>query len=526
MKAKIVPASSLLLALLLLQAVTVLPWHGDLVVWFEQALRPSKDLAVLLVLVLLGAAAGFRRTSAWLAGFVLWLLALLGPAMALHSLVFQRQFELADVLQFRGLIHLLLSRWPVVCQVLAMAGVVSIWPLLALAFLRIASLARSRNTRFASLGVPAAVALATWLGLPIAWQPSTAIGAVGMVHAAYDYWAHPERIDNEIRARIDAGFARMQAAPSELAGLRGVDVHVLVIESYGAIAWRDDRLRPHQETLWRELSQQLATRGMATACGRVHPAITGGGSWRAHQELFTAVSVPDQRTFERVLQGPARPLPSVFLAAGWHTVEAMPAMPRHWPEGDAFYGFAQSLVQADFPYGGHLFAFGHVPDQVVLHQLLERTVRPAERPLFTVFVSTSSHAPWKETPPFFADWVLDDAALTAPATTHALSWADVPAGERLFPAYRDSIEYALRSAVGYVCRLERPSLVLLLGDHQPPMHGQDASFEVPLHVLSNRPELLARWRELGFVDGDRPMAAATSMPLHDLAPTLLRLYQR
>lgn len=57
MKAKIVPASSLLLALLLLQAVTVLPWHGDLVVWFEQALRPSKDLAVLLVLVLLGAAA-------------------------------------------------------------------------------------------------------------------------------------------------------------------------------------------------------------------------------------------------------------------------------------------------------------------------------------------------------------------------------------------------------------------------------------------------------------------------------------
>ena len=181
MKAKIVPASSLLLALLLLQAVTVLPWHGDLVVWFEQALRPSKDLAVLLVLVLLGAAAGFRRTSAWLAGFVLWLLALLGPAMALHSLVFQRQFELADVLQFPGLIHLLLSRWPVVCQVLAMAGVVSIWPLLALAFLRIASLARSRNTRFASLGVPAAVALATWLGLPIAWQPSTAIGAVGMV---------------------------------------------------------------------------------------------------------------------------------------------------------------------------------------------------------------------------------------------------------------------------------------------------------------------------------------------------------
>jgi hypothetical protein len=526
MKAWIVPTFSLLTALLLLQAVTVLPWHSDLVVWFEQAQQPSKDLVVLLVLVLLGSAAGWRRTSAWLAGFVLWLLALLRPALELHPHVFQRPFELADVLQFPGLIHLLMSRWPTVFQVLAVVGVVLVWPLLALAFLRVSRLAAARRTLLASLGAVATAVLATWLGAPIAWQWSTATTSVEVVRLAYVSWADRERIEAGIQQQVEAGHARMQAAPSELAGLRGVDVHVLVIESYGAVAWRDPRLAPHQDGLWRELSGQLAANGFQGVCGRVHPAITGGGSWMAHQELFTAVRVPDQRTFDRVLQGPARPLPGCFLAAGWHTVEAMPAMPRHWPEGDAFYGFATSLVQADFPYGGHLFAFGHVPDQIVLQQLLERTVRPAERPLFTVFVSTSSHAPWKETPPFFADWAPNDAALTAPAASHELSWADVPGGERLFPAYRDSIEYALRSAVGYVSRLPRPSLVLLLGDHQPPMQGQDASFEVPLHVLSNRPDLLPRWHELGFVDGDRPLAAATSMPLHDLAPTLLRLYQR
>lgn len=526
MKARVRTATSLLFALLLLHAATVLPWHGDLQFWLWQVRQPSMDLMVLLVLVLLGAAAGFRRTSAWLAGFGLWLLALLRPAIELHPIVFQRPFELADVLQFPGLIHLLLSRWSVAFQVLAVAGVVLIWPLLALAFLRITHLARPRSRLVASLGVAMALGLATWLGLPIRWQWSTATMSFQAVRAAYQSWVDRDRIAAEIQERIDAGFARMQAAPSELAGLHGVDVHVLVIESYGAVAWRDSRLSTRQESLWRELSAQLAANGFASVSGRVHPAITGGGSWMAHQELFTAVRVPDQRTFDRVLQGPARPLPGCFLAAGWHTVEAMPAMPRHWPEGDAFYGFATSLVQADFPYGGHLFAFGHVPDQVVLHQLLERTVRPAERPLFLVFASTSSHAPWKETPPFFADWAPNDAALAAPAVSHELSWADVQGGERMFPAYRDSIEYALRSAVGYVGRLQRPSLVLLLGDHQPPMQGQDASFEVPLHVLSNRPELLPRWHELGFVDGDRPLAAATSMPLHDLAPTLLRLYQR
>lgn len=526
MKARFWPAVSLLVALLLLQAVTVLPWHGDLQAWLAQARQPSKDLMVLLALVLLGAAAGFRRTSAWLAGFCLWLLALLRPAVEMHPIVFQRPFELADVEQFPGLIHLLLSRWSVAFQVLAVAGVVLIWPLLALAFLRITSLARPRSRLVASLGGAAALGLATWLGAPIRWQWSTATESVELVRGAYQSWLDRDRIAAEIQERIDAGFARMQAAPAELAGLQGVDVHVLVIESYGAIAWRDSRLSARQESLWRELSAQLAANGFASVSGRVHPAVCGGGSWMAHQELFTAVRVPDQRTFDRVLLGRARPLPHVFRAAGWFTVEAMPAMPEHWPEGDAFYGFDRSLVQADFPYSGHLFAFGHVPDQVVLQQLLARTVLPADRPLFTVFVSTSSHAPWKETPPFLADWLPNDGALGAPAATHELSWADVRDGERLFPAYGDSIEYALRSAVGYVCRLPRPSFVLLLGDHQPPMPGQDSSFEVPLHVLSNRPDLLPRWRELGFVDGDRPMAAAKSMPLHDLAPTLLRLYQR
>jgi hypothetical protein len=350
--------------------------------------------------------------------------------------------------------------------------------------------------------------------------------SVQAVRAAYQSWVDRERIAAEIQERIDAGFARMQAAPSELAGLHGVDVHVLVIESYGAVAWRDSRLSTRQESLWRELSAQLAAHGFASVSGRVHPAITGGGSWMAHQELFTAVRVPDQRTFDRVLQAPARPLPGLFLAAG--------LAHRRSDAGDA----TPLAGRRRLLWLRHVAGAGRLP----VRRAPVR-VRPRARPGSSAPVARAHRAAGgaSAVPGVRVDvepcTVEGDAAVLRrlgaerrgtrrTRRVHELSWADVQGGERLFPAYRDSIEYALRSAVGYVSRLERPSLVLLLGDHQPPMPGQDTSFEVPLHVLSNRPELLPRWHELGFVDGDRPLAAATSMPLHDLAPTLLRLYQR
>jgi hypothetical protein len=69
--------------------------------------------------------------------------------------------------------------------------------------------------------------------------------------------------------------------------------------------------------------------------------------------------------------------------------------------------------------------------------------------------------------------------------------------------------------------------VILLGDHQPPIGWTqigDRSLDVPLHLLSNRPELLAPWREHGFADGFVPPSTTASRPLAEFAPLLLRIY--
>ena len=63
-------------------------------------------------------------------------------------------------------------------------------------------------------------------------------------------------------------------------------------------------------------------------------------------------------------------------------------------------------------------------------------------------------------------------------------------------------------------------LVVVYGDHPPPMLPQKGDYDVPVHVLATDPALLAPFREAGFVDGLRPDAETPVIPLQALFPLL------
>lgn len=332
--------------LLVLQVVVSAPWSLDVPVWLATVCRPSPDLIALAALALLLRTAGRARLGAWIAGLLLWIVALLGQPIALFPLIFQRPFELVDILQVQGLVHLLMQRWPVWQQALVLLAIVAALPLFVLAFARATTAVRRRG----ALRAPFTL-LASWLifGLmpSLGWQPSTLVALGKCTQRALAVWLDLDGSGARMQQAIDAGIARMQQAPHDLTGLRGVDVHVLFVESYGGVAWRHPALAARTEQLWTQLDTDLRNRGFTASCGFVHPAFTGGGSWKAHQELFTGIRVPDQRTWDTVLTTNGPRLPQLFAAAGRHTVEVMPAMPEPWPEGARFYGFAQSLMQPD-----------------------------------------------------------------------------------------------------------------------------------------------------------------------------------
>lgn len=519
-----------LLAVAPWQAFVRAPWQQPPVVFAAMRVVPT-DLFVLLGMALVGALARWPRLAAHGCALLLVAVTLFRLAIAYLPVVFQRPFELADVVLVPSLLHLLLVNKPVAAQVLVWSSLVgglllAHW-LAARSFQIVVRPLSGPRARLWTLVLSqfALVAALLWPGTR--WQPSTLLSLADMSVAAGRLWLDPEPEAAKMQATLAAGHTAMASAPHDLRGLAGIDVYVLVIESYGAVALRQPELAPHFVALWRELGAELQAKGFTACSGYVHPAIAGGGSWMAHQELFTAVRVGRQAIWDRVLASDCLALPKIFQRAGWRTVEVMPAMDRHWPEGQAFYGFDQSVTQVEMPYSGTVYSWGRMPDQFALHWLLANVVQPASQPLFATFLSVTSHAPWPLVPPLIADWQIDAATFQGPAAkVHAVSMADVPGGEALVPAYRDGVEYALRAAAGFVQRLPRPSLVLLLGDHQPPLafpEPIDVTFDVPLHLLSNRADLLGRWTAHGFAGGLVPPANSTR-PLAELAPLLLRLY--
>jgi hypothetical protein len=340
-------------------------------------------------------------------------------------------------------------------------------------------------------------------------------------------WIDREGFERQLHKSIEIAAARLDKAPRDLTKLEGADVHFVFVESYGRLATRHAELGPPLRSLWPSLERDLTAAGFHTRSSTCYPAISGGASWLAHAQLFSGMHVSDDHLWELLLRSSLVPIPKRFAEAGYHTVEVMPAMDRHFPEGEQFYGYAESVTRLEMPYDGTCYPMSGMPDQFALHHLLERFVKPATKPLLTTFVSCSSHAPFSPVPPYIEDWRIEaDTFKRPPQADYNLGIFSLPNNPVALQAYRDAIEYSLRAVVGFTCRLTRPSLVIALGDHQPPIAASisvpDRSKDVPIHVFANRAELLEPFRAMGFVEGFDVPADMVAFDAADFADMLFR----
>jgi hypothetical protein len=525
----------LLMAILWLHALSVVPLLYDSSRWPEQLRAVQPDLLWLLLVAVIGSAARRPKLAAHVAAAALWLTLLLRLAIVIVRTNFQRGFELTDLQLVGGLYHALTNALSLLQCWLGGAAALLVAALLhwltARAFRVVAKTAQCELPAaiwITSLQV-AVVLAATWPAMPL--HNSVLVRLVDSVVSAARDWLSPESVLAPIEARVAAGTKRMAQVPCGLEHLVGVDVHVLVLESYGRLVFRHPQLRSSVQALFAELQAPLARAGFAARTGACAPAIAGGLSGLAHAELLTGVIVPDERTRTVLLNSSLIALPQRFRQAGYHTAEVQPAMHRAWPEGEAFYGIEESIWQQQLAYQGKPYAFGKMPDQYSLHYLLDHVVRPATQPVFTMFVGVSGHAPWSSIPPFVADWSFHEQLFAeGPADSYAVGYATMHSDPVAVTAYGDAITYSLRAAADFVCHLQRPSMVIVLGDHQPPIAGAvqpaDRTHEVPVHVFSNRPELLSRLHALDYVVGlDLPETVA-AIPMADVAPALLRLFSK
>ena len=497
-------------------------WPGEL----------SVDLAALLLLLAV--------SNAWLGRTAPRVLAVLSVLVVLFALgrygevtvpaLYGREVNLYwDAPRLISVVQML-ARAASTLQVLALcAGTLLVlallWLLARWSLRQIDRVLRDSRAARLGLGIGAALLLAVYL----AQQASVQVPRIPRfsIPVSRTYAAQLARI---VDARSASRTARLlppsPPLQSALGALGGSDVLIVFLESYGSVTYDrpefERALRPARE----RLAQALHDTGRNVASAFVASPTFGGQSVLAHLSLLSGIEVRDSTRYALLMTQQRPTLVSVFRSAGYKTLAVMPGMQQDWPEG-AFYGFDEIYDAAKLEYRGPDFGWWRIPDQYTLAALDQRELHPhPRRPLFVFFPTVSTHIPFRPVPPLQPDWrrVLSmqpyDPAPLRDAFAQRADWT------AMGTSYVRSVEYFFDVLTGYLRERANDELVLIvLGDHQPAasVSGEGAPWDVPVHIITRRADILAALEHRGFVAGLTPARPAVGK-MNELALWMLNAF--
>lgn len=452
-------------------------------------------LGVALLLVL---PPGPRRVAAVVIGVALGLLTIGKAADLGFFAAFDRPFDPTADLSFLPpaveFVHRSFgapAAWGAVAGAIALA--VTVLALLVLSVARLTRLLvqhRSATTR-------------TVAGLTVVWVAAALTGAhlvAGVPVAARTSYDRLLQVGAGLRDQgtFTEELARdpFRDAPRAdlLAGLRGKDVVIAFVESYGRVAIENPVVARQVAPVLADGDRRLAAAGFGVRTGYLTSSTSGGGSWLAHSTLESGVWVDNQRRYNAFVGSDRLTLSGAFGEAGWRTVDVLPGNDRDWPEG-AVYGYDQIYDERNIGYQGPRFTFSSIPDQYTLaaFQRLERA--SPHPPLMAQVDLLSSHAPWNPVPRLVGWDAIGDGSVYG--TTSGAG--DLPDSvferdhDRVLTDYGRAVAYSLDSLVSYVQTYGDDNLVLvLLGDHQPApiVAGDGATRDVPITIVARDPAVL------------------------------------
>jgi hypothetical protein len=294
-----------------------------------------------------------------------------------------------------------------------------------------------------------------------------------------------------------------------LTGLRGKDVILTFVESYGRSAVENPDLAAVVDPVLDDGTRRLAAAGFAAKSAFLTSSTFGGSSWLAHATFLSGLWVDNQQRYDTLVASDRLTFTSAFHRAKWRTAAVAPGTTGAWPEA-AFYGFDQVYDFPKLAYKGPDLGWATVPDQYILSafQRAERSA-PNHSPVMAEIDTVSSHAPWPFIPPVL-DWnSIGDGSvytgLAAGAPPRDAVWAKGTPAVR--DAYARSIGYAINSLVSYVETYGDDNLVLVfLGDHQPLslVSGEGANHDVPITIVAKDKKVLDRISGWKWQDGLKP----------------------
>ena len=485
-------------------------------------MTPSAFLRVPVeMLVLVGLAVflprRWRRVTAVVFGVVLGLLLILKVLNIGYVMVLDRAFDpVIDWAYLGPAVGVLRDTEGETTATLAVAAAVvgavaalTLFPLAALRLARVAS-GHRRPSLFTVTALGMVWVLAAVTGLKV--LSDSRLASASAVERVYGdvRQLRADLADRKTFQRLTS-TDRFAEVPDDrlLTGLRGKDVLLVFVESYGRSAVQDSSFAPEVVDVLDEGTRELEEDGWSSRSAFLTSSTFGAGSWLAHATLQSGLWVDTQQRYDQLLQQRRLTLTTAFGRAGWHTVFGLPGVKNAWPEGEAFYGYSELVDSQDVGYEGPRFGWSRMPDQFFLEAFQRQVLADDHRPPVMAEIDlASSHHPWTPLPPYVPWPDLGDGSVFKGSRKLSASEEELFSDpEAVRAAYGDSLVYSWRTLVSWLRRYVGPDTVLVvLGDHQPHSYvsGEDADHDVPITVLAQDPAVMRRIDGWGWQQGLRP----------------------
>jgi phosphatidylglycerophosphate synthase len=362
-------------------------------------------------------------------------------------------------------------------------------------------------------GLSAGLSLQLIPGSPVASASESAL-AVQQIRATQAALADPRVFGQAIHSTDPEAAV---PASDLLTGLRGKDVIIVFVESYGQVAVRGTSFSPGVDAVLRQQAGMLTRAGWSAQSAWAGSPTSGGISWLAHSTLQSGLWVDSTQRYSELLASQRFTLSDAFNKAGWHTVADDPSDNTTWAPGTYFYHYDQTYNRLDVGYHGPHFSYSSMPDQYTLAEFQRLELAPGHKPVMAEVDLTSSHTPWAPLPAMVPWNKVGNGSVFDPQPAESKSVASVWSNtDTVRQFYGQSVQYTMTALTSWVTELNDPNLVLiLLGDHQPhsTVSGPAPNNEVPISIITRAPSVLKQISSWRWQNGLLPDLGAPFEPM-------------
>jgi phosphatidylglycerophosphate synthase len=323
---------------------------------------PLEGLVLVAVAVVLPVTG--RRVLAAVVGPLLALVVLLKVLDIGFFVTFDRPFDPYQDLSYAGIgSETLRKSIGASSATLVVVGVavlmVALFALMTFAVFRLTRVAAGhrRWSLRAVAGLGVVSALCWVLGAQLVSQTPVASTTAATVVADQVSALRADIADNGVFAK-EISQDRFSGTPANrlLTGLRGKDVVLAFVESYGKVAVQGSDFSPRIDYILKNGTRELQDAGFSARSGFLTSPTFGGISWLAHSSIHSGLWVDSPQRYDQLMDSDRFTLSDAFKRAGWRTVDDVPSNDRAWPDGKSFYHYDKLYNRNNVGYQGPPFA--------------------------------------------------------------------------------------------------------------------------------------------------------------------------